>query len=190
MRICVYGASSDYIDRLHLEAGEKLGELIAKGGHTLVFGGGAQGMMGAAARGTSRQKGKILGISPSFFNVDGILYQHCTEFIYTDTMRERKQLLEEKSDAFIMTAGGIGTFEEFFEILTLKQLATHNKPIVVLNTGHYYDDMLKMLRTAVDGKFMQEATLGLFTVTSTPEEALEACLMAQEQKDIHELKHI
>jgi len=191
MRICVYGASSNLIDPAHLAAGEELGRLIAKNGHCLVFGGGAQGMMGAAVRGARSENGEALGISPSFFNVDGILYDNCTDFIYTETMRERKQLLEEQSDAFIMTAGGIGTFEEFFEILTLKQLGRHNKPIVVLNTLGYYDAMLQMLQVAVEGQFMKAACLALFHVCETPKEAMDyICAYNEDALDVTHLKNI
>lgn len=172
MKICVYGASSNAIDPRYLAAGEELGALIAQGGHTLVFGAGASGMMGAAARGAAAHGGGIVGISPSFFNVDGILYDGCTEMIYTDTMRQRKEAMEQRADAFIMTPGGIGTFEEFFEILTLRQLGRLPKPIAVLNTLGYFDPMLNMLRHCAAGKFMQEACLELFRVTATPEEAL------------------
>ncbi len=191
MNICVYGASSNRIDPSYLVAGEELGALIAQGGHRLVFGGGANGMMGAAARGAHAHGGEILGISPSFFNVDGILYDKCTEFIYTETMRERKALLEEKSHGFVMTAGGIGTFEEFFEILTLKQLGKHNKPIAVLNTNGYYDHMAQMLQAGVDGEFMQASCLDLYKVCQTPQEVMDYLLSYDEAaKDIRELKNI
>lgn len=139
MRICVYGASSDAIDSMFIRAGETLGERMAERGHELVFGGGAHGMMGAVARGMTKKGGRIIGVAPSFFQVDGVLYEQCDEFLYTETMRERKQLMEDRADAFIMTAGGIGTLEEFFEILTLRQLERHKKPIAVLNTDGYYD---------------------------------------------------
>ena len=162
MRICVYGASSDAIDREFIEMGETLGEKMVERGHELIFGGGAHGMMGAVARGMTKKGGRITGVAPSFFNVDGVLYEKCDEFIYTETMRERKQIMEERADAFIMTAGGIGTLEEFFEILTLRQLGRHKKPIAVLNTDHYYDAIGQMLQTAVDRRFMQSANLSLF----------------------------
>ena len=157
MQICVYGASSDAIDPQYIAATETLGEKMGLRGHTLVFGGGAAGLMGAAARGMSKQGGRIIGIAPSFFNVDGILYKGCTDFIYTETMHERKFQMEEQSDAFIITPGGIGTFEEFFEVLTLKQLGRHNKPIALLNIGGYYDDILSLIEKAIAGRFMQEA---------------------------------
>ncbi len=91
-----------------------LGKKLAERGHTLVlFGAGARGLMGAAARGASAGNGEIVGVAPTFFNVDGIIYGKCTELIRTETMRERKQIMEDRSDAFIMVPGGIGTFEEF-----------------------------------------------------------------------------
>ena len=94
MNICVYGASSDLIDKEFINQGEILGEKMADRGHSLVFGGGAHGLMGAVARGVSRGNGNIIGIAPSFFNVDGVLYDKCSDFIYTETMRERKQTME------------------------------------------------------------------------------------------------
>ena len=173
MRICVYGASSNDIDAKYIEAGEQFGAVLAKTGHTMVFGGGANGMMGAAARGVSSQSSEIIGVVPRFFNVDGMLYSKCTEMIYTDTMRERKQIMEEKADGFVMLPGGIGTFDEFFEILTLKQLGRHAKPVGVLNVCGYYDCIMEMLRKAVDEKFMTESTMGLFAVSEDPVELIK-----------------
>ena len=114
MKFCVYGASSDAIDSSYIEAGEKLGEGLALRGHGVVFGGGAAGMMGAVARGVYSGGGELIGVAPTFFNVDGVLYEHCTDFVYTETMCERKQIMEEYSDGFIVTPGGIGTYDEFF----------------------------------------------------------------------------
>lgn len=191
MNICVYGASSNAIDKRYIAAGEALGREMAKRGHGLVFGGGAQGMMGAAARGMSEKDGYILGIAPSFFNVDGVLYEKCTDFLYTETMRQRKQLMEEHADAFIMTPGGIGTFEEFFEILTLKQLGRHNKPIGILNTGGYYDDMAKMLQTAVEQNFMKAACLQLYGIFEKPEDVIAYLEQySRSAQDVTALKNI
>ncbi|MGN0396256.1 MAG: LOG family protein, partial [Coprococcus sp.] len=102
MNICIYGASSNDIDPSYIEAVRKLGTMMAERGHTLVFGAGGQGLMGAAARGVSSKNGHIIGVAPSFFDVDGILYENDMELIKTDTMRERKQIMEDRSDAFIM----------------------------------------------------------------------------------------
>ena len=110
---------------------EALGRARVQKGFGLVFGGGAQGLMGAAVRGVIAAGGYSLGIAPRFFDKPGILQKDCSEFLYPETMRERKQLMEERADAFIVLPGGIGTFEEFFEILTLKQLGRINKPIML-----------------------------------------------------------
>ena len=165
MKICVYGAASNAIGKTFLDAGHELGEKLAKRGHSLVFGGGNSGMMGAAARGTHDGGGHITGIAPSFFNVDGILYPLNDEIIYTETMRRRKQKMEEMSDGFIVSPGGIGTFEEFFEILTLKQLGRLSKPIAILNTDGYYDSLLEMLRHTAETNFMSEKNFALFFVS-------------------------
>ncbi len=164
MNICIYGASSDAIDPVYLTRVEALGETLAGRGHGLVFGAGAKGVMGAAARGFYKAGGPIKGVAPTFFNVDGVLFEHCTEFVPTETMRERKQIMEDSADAFIIGPGGIGTFEEFFEILTLKQLGRHAKPIAIYNVNGYYDAMLAMLQKSADENFMRKLTLDLYKV--------------------------
>ncbi|WP_316608851.1 TIGR00730 family Rossman fold protein [uncultured Ruminococcus sp.] len=173
MKICVYGAASNAIGKTFLDAGHELGEKLAKRGHSLVFGGGSSGMMGAVARGTHDGGGHITGIAPSFFNVDGILYPLCDEIIYTDTMRRRKQKMEEMSDGFIVSPGGIGTFEEFFEILTLKQLGRLSKPIAILNTDGYYDSLLEMLRHTAETNFMSEKNFALFFVSDDIDKVID-----------------
>ncbi len=191
MNICVYGASSDAIDKIYIEEGERLGAELAKRGHTLIFGGGAAGLMGAAARGAASYEGKIIGIAPSFFNVDGVLFDKCSEFIYTNTMRERKQKLEDLSDAFIMTAGGIGTYEEFFEILTLKQLDRHNKPIAVLNTNGYYTPMDNILKDAASNGFMREESLALYKMCNNINEIIDYIEnYIPKEYDIDDMKHL
>ena len=173
MNICVYGASSKTLDKSYLDAGVELGKLMAKRGHSLVFGGGCGGLMGAVAEGVYSEKGYIKGVSPEFFDVDGILFEHCDELIMTDTMRERKQIMEDSADAFITTPGGIGTFEEFFEILTLKQIGRHNKPMAIINTNNYYAPLLALIDKAIEGNFMTKENHNLYKVCDTPEEAIE-----------------
>ena len=172
MNICVYGASGEHLDRRYFDAAEELGRLIAQSGHSLIFGGGAGGLMGACARGAERAGGEIIGVAPRFFDEPGVLFDRCTRFIYTDTMRERKQIMEDESDAVIALPGGIGTFEEFFEMLTLKQLGRHTKPMAVLNTLGYYEPMRRMLSAAAEGAFMSCSCFELFSFCSTPAEAL------------------
>ena len=173
MNICVYGAASKEIDASFIKDGEYLGSEIVKRKHTVIFGGGNNGMMGAVARGVKKESGKIISVAPSFFNIDGVLFQNCDEYIFTDTMRERKQIMEEKSDAFIVTPGGIGTFEEFFEILTLRQLNRHNKPIAILNINGYYSHMIAFLNNAAENNFMSKENLNLYFLSDNIDEILD-----------------
>lgn len=175
MNICVYAASGKELDKIYYEEAHALGRLLAEAGHTLVFGGGREGLMGACADGAKAAGGKIIGIAPRFFDEPGVLFTHCDQFIYTETMRERKQLMEQMADAFIMLPGGIGTFEEFFEILTLKQLGRHSKPVAILNTSGYYGPMISMLEHTARHRFMNHKCLELYTLCSSPAQALACC---------------
>ena len=174
MNICVYGAASSEIEASFMEAGVELGKEMAKRGHGLVFGGGRNGMMGAVARGVEEENGSILGIAPKFFEDSNaeISFKNCTEFIHTADMRERKKLLDEKSDAFIIAPGGIGTFDEFFEILTLKQLGRHNKPIVMWNLNNYYDNLENMMQVSVDKHFITDDCRKLYRITKNIDKML------------------
>lgn len=173
MNICVYGASSKTIDGEYILHGEELGRKMAQRGHKLVFGAGASGLMGAVARGMKEEGGYIVGVAPTFFNVDGVLFEDCDEMIPTETMRERKQIMEDKADAFVMTPGGIGTYEEFFEIFTLKQLNRHHKAICVLNTKGYYDAVIEVLKKTVEENFMTEENNKLYRVFNDVDEMLD-----------------
>lgn len=157
MQICVFGAASKTIDKKYLDAVENMGEFLAKRGHNLVFGSGCTGSMGAAARGFRKGGGKTHGVIPEFFKEDlhDFVDWNCDEMTYTETMRERKAVMEELADAFVITPGGSGTFEEFFEILTLKQLGRHRKPIAVYNIDGYYDKLEDMLEYSIETEFIK-----------------------------------
>ena len=173
MNICIFGASGRELEESYYAAAELLGSLIAQQGHTLVFGGGREGLMGAAARGAHENGGGIIGIVPKFFDEPGIIYEHCTELVFTETVRERKQLMEERSEACVVLPGGIGTFEEFFEMLTLKQLGRSDRAIVVLNTNNYYGPMQHMLKNTARQRFMSRGCLELYGLADTPDKALD-----------------
>ena len=172
MNICVYGASSDRIAPAYLQAGYELGKAIAAEGWTLVFGAGTTGVMGALVRGVQAENGKSIGVAPHFFNAMGVLHDTVDEMVLTDTMSQRKMKMAELADGFIMCPGGIGTYEEFFEVLTLRQLQQLNKPLCVLNTEGYYDLMVEMLRQAAAERFMDPAILDLFFVSSDVNELI------------------
>lgn len=173
MNICVFGSSSEKINSVYLSSAENLGRAIAKRGDTMVFGAGKYGVMGAAARGANAENGTLVGVTPRFFDEIDVIYDKCTELVYTETMRERKAIMEDRSDAFVICAGGIGTFEEFFEVLTLKQLNRHGKPIIIYNVNGYYNSMLAMMQNAVDEEFMSDECNKLYTIADTEEQVFE-----------------
>lgn len=172
MRICVYGAASPTIDEKYIKATEELGEILAKRGHSLVFGGGGNGLMGAAARGFRRGNAHILGVIPEFFKEEGIeaICDFCNELILPQTMRERKQIMEDNADAFLIVPGGIGTYEEFFEILTLKQLCRHDKPIALYNLFGYYEELNNTMLVAMEKEFIKDNCKQLYLFSQDPEE--------------------
>lgn len=174
MKITVYGGASPRVDESFIMKGEEFGRELVNRGHSVVYGGGAHGLMGAVARGVKENNGHLLGIAPTFFKeVDGELFEDCDQFIFTETMRERKFLLEEHGDAFVVLPGGAGTFEELFEAFTLKQLGRHDKPIVIFNINGYYDTMQQLLQEAIEKQFIREVNLELYKVVYSIKEALD-----------------
>lgn len=166
MNICLFGAASGLIDKKYAEAVTGLGEQIAERGHTLIFGGGATGLMGAAALGAERRGGRIIGVAPEFFREPGVLFERCTEMIYTETIGERIRIMEDRADCFVMAPGGVGTLQEFFDTVTLRQLGRIDKPIAAFNVCGYFDGLVSMLGHAADERFIDRAfldTLGFFT---------------------------
>lgn len=164
MKICVYGAASNEIARAYISAGNELGEELARRGHELVFGAGLHGMMGAVAKGVKDEGGKITGIIPTFFKEDEIeaIHDKCDELIFTETMAERKTTMEDMADAFIMVPGGIGTLEEFFQVITLKQLARHTKPVAIFDVNNYYSGLQEFIDMAAKERFVREKCKQLY----------------------------
>lgn len=151
-----------------------LGEEMGKRGHRLVYGGGDIGSMGVLAHAVQDSGGKVTGVIPHALNdMEGVGYSAADELILTETMRQRKAVMEENSDAFIALPGGLGTFEELLEIITLKQLRYHSKAIAILNSSGYFDPLLSMLDHAVNGRFMKPKTLSLFHVSESVADSLD-----------------
>ncbi len=164
MNICVYGAASTEIDELYIKIVEDLGERLARRGHNLIYGAGACGLMGAAARGFKRGGGMIAGVAPEFFKETNIeaLYKECNNIIHTTTMSTRKEVMERNADAFLVTPGGIGTFDEFFQVLTLKQLKKLNQRVALFNINGYYYSIEALMHNGVEEKFMKPHCLDLY----------------------------
>ncbi len=171
--VAVYCASSNGVAAIYFEAARLLGTLLGQSQARLVYGGTQVGLMGAVAEAALSAGGEVIGVVPARINEMGIAHPGLTELILTDGMRERKAIMEEKADAFVVLPGGYGTWEELFEVLTLKQLGYHNKPIVLLNTNDYYTSLLTMFQLATDQHFMKPGNMTLFQAVGTPPEALE-----------------
>ena len=161
MKICIFGAASAHIDDIYIKTVEDLGELMAKRGHSLVFGGGKFGLMGAISNGVKKQGGSVCAVIPHFFQDEQIelMSVNCDEVIHTATMAERKDTMGKLADAFIILPGGLGTLDELFEIYTLIQLGRYKKPLAVLNIQGYYDDLKKFLDSVAEKKFVTKLCL-------------------------------
>jgi hypothetical protein len=174
MQVCVYCASSGHIHPEYFEATSALAHLLAQNNVQVVFGGGSSGLMGQLADSTLAAGGKIKGIMPQFMNEVEWGHTGVSDFVYTETMHERKAKFLEGTDALITLPGGPGTFEELLESITLKKLAQFTKPIVILNTRGYFNAFHQMMQQAVDEKFMPDELKFLYTIVDTPEEVLPA----------------
>ncbi len=136
----------------------QVGEAIAVRNRTLVYGGGKVGLMGQLANGARTGNGKIIGVIPTFLNTVEIKDTNITELIEVSNMGERKIILEEKSDAFLILPGGIGTLDEFSEMVTGYQLNMHCKPTYILNELNFYDGLIQQLKTYLQEGFLDEAS--------------------------------
>lgn len=172
MKICVYGAASSKIDEKYVNDVYNLAKYLGERGHSLVFGAGAQGLMGAAARGFKDAGAKVFGVIPKFFEENGFegIFYDADELHFTETMAERKQMMEDECDAFIIVPGGIGTFEEFFQVLTLKQLGRHKKAIVVYNSFGYYDELERIMEETIKKGFVNEECRKIYKIVDTAKE--------------------
>ena len=173
MNITLYGAASDNIDAVYKTRVAELGREIALRGHTMVFGAGAGGLMGAAARAVRGEGGEVIGVSPHFMYTFEPIYDDCTQLIDTETMSERKDTMENLADAFVIVPGGIGTFDEFFQILTLRVLDRHTKPIVLFNVCNFWDNMLAVIGADIFKGFIRSGVAECFKVCETPKSVID-----------------
>jgi uncharacterized protein (TIGR00730 family) len=165
--ICVYCSSSDLIDAKYHAAAEALGRGIAARGWGLVYGGGCVGSMGVLARAVKTGGGYVVGVIPEFMKSRELAYTIADELVTVETMRERKRLMEERASAFVALPGGLGTLEEFSEIVALRYLNRLNLPVVLLNQDGFYDDLLKYFARLASEGFMSPTVHDLFTEAKT-----------------------
>lgn len=175
MKIAVYCASSNQLPEVYYTAARQLGECIAREGHSLIYGDGGIGLMGAIADGALSNGGDVLGVIPRFMVEQGWNNPRSTRTIVTETMHERKSLIVRTADAMVAMAGGIGTYEELLECLTWKQLGLHTKPVVILNTAGYYTPLLACMDKMVEQRFIRPIHREqMFCVVDEPDQVLAA----------------
>lgn len=173
-RITIYCASSAQIAPKYFEAAERLTKILVAQNIEIVCGGGANGLMGKLADTCLASGGKITGIMPHFMKAVEWNHPGIENLIWTETMSERKLLLLENIDALVALPGGTGTLEELFEAITLKRLGKFLKPIIILNTDGYYDDLKRMLNKCIDENFMAKDNLLIWNFVDEPEDVLPA----------------
>lgn len=175
MNITVYSASSGQIPLPYVETARELGATMARRGHTIINGAGRNGLMAAAADACMNAGGRAIGVIPRFMIEQGWQHDGMSRLIVTESMHRRKETMAEMSDACIALPGGVGTLEEVLEIITWKQLGLYLKPIVILNTGGYFDPLLEQFDRAARERFMRTEHRKIWTVAATPGEAIDAC---------------
>ncbi len=171
--ICVYASASDNVDKKYFEVAEKLGILLGRRGYNLVFGGGTVGLMGACARGFHKENRKVISVIPEFLKLPGVYYEESDEVYVTESVRKRKRIMEDLSEGFLVLPGGYGTYEELMEIVTLKQLGRHKKPVAVVNSFGFYNKLQGIFRDLVKENFTQEKYLELCYFADNEEKAVE-----------------
>jgi uncharacterized protein (TIGR00730 family) len=172
--VCVYCASSEAVGEEHRRVARELGAAIAQRGWGLMYGGGNIGLMGEVARATLAAGGHVTGVIPHLLADREVALEEVSRLVRTDTMRERKALMDEGSDAFIVLPGGIGTLEELVEILTLKQLGYHDRAVILLDPTGYWDPLLVLLTRMVEQGLAEGELLALLESVPTAEAALHA----------------
>ena len=171
--VCVYCGSSDRIGEPYLDAAREMGRALAKRNHSVVYGGGGTGLMGALANAVLEEGAPVIGVIPKSFNTPQLAHPNLTELVVVETMHERKALMVEMADAFIALPGGFGTLEELFEILTWAQVGLHCKPVGVLDTQDYFGHLHTLVEHACQEGFIYQEHRILLMSDSDPEVLLD-----------------
>ncbi|HEY6167353.1 MAG TPA: TIGR00730 family Rossman fold protein [Verrucomicrobiae bacterium] len=171
--ICVYSSSSNAVAPKYFAAAEEFGRLLAQRGIVLVYGGGNVGLMGAVARAVHQHGGRVIGVIPQFMRKKEIAYEAADELIVTKDLRERKAIMEARADAFVALPGGFGTLEEILEVLTLRQLQTHQKPIAFLNVDGFFNPLLELFEQLYAHNFTKAEYRHFYHVAERPAQVLD-----------------
>jgi uncharacterized protein (TIGR00730 family) len=178
-RVTVYASSSNALADSYFDAASRLGSILGNAGFDIVYGGGGVGLMRAMADNAMAAGAHVHGVIPGFLNTVEHGHQNLSRLEVVDDMRERKHRMLIDSDAVISLPGGSGTFEEVFEVLTLKRLGRFLGPVVLVNTNNYFDRFVDFLEHSVSERFMSRLHLEMWSVIDQPEQVLNALSSAK-----------
>lgn len=170
--VCVFASSCNFLDDIYYKDAAEFGKLLALSGMDMVYGGSSLGLMWACADEVRNNGGRLIGVMPEKLHDMGVSTDACVELIITPCMRSRKAKMDELSVAVVSLAGGFGTLEELSEIIVQKQLGYNSKPIVILNTNGFYDNLLRFFDEIINQKFAKEEARKLYYIANTPLEAV------------------
>ncbi|MBO6635794.1 TIGR00730 family Rossman fold protein [Parvibaculum sp.] len=170
--LCVYCGSSTGTEPVFMEAADRFGRIMADRGVELVYGGGGIGLMGAVARAVLAGGGKVTGIIPKFLTEIEVEFNEVSELVVTDSMHARKQLMFERSQAFVALPGGVGTVEETIEMLTWAQLGRHSRPIVIANIDGFWDPLNELLDHIIKAGFARSEIRRIYSMVDRVEDIL------------------
>ncbi len=173
MNICVFSSSSNAIAEVYFEEAHALGRLIAEGNHALINGGANVGLMEAVTVAASNHGAKTIGIIPEMLKERSLASDNAHQVIVTPNMQERKARMRDMSDAFIALPGGFGTLEEILEVITLRQLSYHTKPIVFINTNGFFNHLFKQFEVSYNEMFAKDVYRELYFVAANSVEAMD-----------------
>jgi len=176
MNICVFSSSSNAIAEVYFEEANTLGKLIGEGNHTLINGGANVGLMEAVTISASNHGAKTIGIIPEMLKDRSLASDNAHQVIVTPDMQERKARMRDMSDAFIALPGGFGTLEEILEVITLRQLSYHTKPIVFINTNGFFNHLFKQFEVSYNEMFAKEVYRELYHIADNAAGAIEFIL--------------
>ena len=174
--VCIFCASSESVgDHIKTES-QRFARILAESGFSLLYGGTTCGLMKIVADAHKQAGGNLIGVIPQYMVDKGIKHQQLNQLYAVEDLSERKQVMLERSDYIVSLPGGVGTFDEFFSLLTLKQLQRHKKPMYLLNIGNFYQPMMDLMQHGIENKTIDSETIKLFKVVDTASDLLQEIL--------------
>jgi uncharacterized protein (TIGR00730 family) len=172
--VCVFCGAQNAVPKEHLDIATRFGETLAKAGRSLVYGGGDCGLMGRTANAVLSANGSVIGVFPRGLRRIEMEHKGLTKMFLVDTMHERKQIMYDHADVFVVLPGGFGTLDEMFEVITWKQIGIHDKPVIIFNHNGYWDNLIALMNSMIDTGFAKPETRRFYSVVNTMEDLLTA----------------